>query len=440
MTTTATEWQVEYRAKIISPERAAQFVRSGSRVGANGSVPEILSALRARAPELRDVAVPAAAEFLTDDMRTAFRGSTIYVGREMRSAVAQGLIDYVPPQCSTYPRLTEAGRTDRYHFDVFFCKISPPDRDGRCSFGLGVGWSRTSVARSDVVVAQIDPSVPRTGGDNWVAIDDIDWLVESPDAPDAPMGRPSAWEPTESEANEPAVKSIAENWLGLIHDGDVLQFGAGKITFALPPWLASKRRLSIYTEICPAGALDLMRSGVVDGSTNSRHPGKLVAVSLAARADQVPWIDGNPQIELYEFSYVNNPANLSTIDNLVATNSCLRIDLFGQVNAESRDGHIIAGPGGQFDFVIGATLSSGGRSIHVLRSTDRNGESTIVPDLGRGSRITVTPNWTDFVVTEWGIASLMGKSERERAKELISVAHPEHRAPLTQAAHDLYGF
>ena len=269
----------------------------------------------------------------------------------MRSAVAEGLIDYVPPQCSTYPRLAEAGRTDRHHYDVFFCKLSPPDRDGLCSFGLGVGWSRTSVARSDVVVAQIDPSVPRTGGDNWVAIDDIDWLVESPDAPDAPIGRPSAWEPTESEASEPAVKSIAENWLGLIRDGDVLQFGAGKITFALPPWLASKRRLSIYTEICPAGALDLMRTGVVDGGTNSRHPGKLVAVSLAARADQVPWIDGNPQIELYEFGYVNNPANLSTIDNLVATNSCLRIDLFGQVNAESRDGHMIAGPGGQFDFV-----------------------------------------------------------------------------------------
>ncbi|MSQ30082.1 MAG: hypothetical protein EXR68_06325 [Dehalococcoidia bacterium] len=438
MATTATDWRVAHRSKIISPQQAAQFVKSGSKVG-GGSV-EINAALRARAPELRDVAVPASAEWLTEEMSKSFRGNTIYVGRPMRAPVAAGLVDYLLPQCATYPRLTEFGRTERFAFDVFYANLSPPDRDGRCSFGLGLGWSKTSVMRSKIVVGQIDPSVPRTGGDNWVSIDDIDWLVESPPRAGAAEARPSQWDPTEEEANDPIIKGIAANWLKLIRDGDVLQFGAGKITFALPPWLASKRRLSIYTEICPAGVFDLMKTGVVDGQTNSRHPGKLVAVSLAPRTDQIPWIDGNPNIELYEFGYVNNPAHLSTIDNLVANNSCLAIDLFGQVDAESRDGHMMAGAGGQFEFVIGATLSTGGRSIHVLRSTDRDGSSNIVPDLGRGARVTISRNWTDFVVTECGIASLMGKSERGRAEELISVAHPKHRAELTQAAKDLIGF
>jgi 4-hydroxybutyrate CoA-transferase len=308
-------------------------------------------------------------------------------------------------------------------------KLSPPDAHGYCSFGNTLWLAKRMLERAPFVIAEIDESFIRTGGDNFVHISQVDYCIKSTKSSQMPYVQAIPGE------REPAIAAIGALVNSLVRDGDTLQFGAGKVSMAMPLYLFDKHDLGVHSEATPPSTVDLVRTGVVNGSRKEIHKGKVVATFFPASKEDLEFIDRNPVFELYAIDYVDDPRTISSHSNFVAINQGFAIDLTGQLNAEGLDTVPYSGPGGQPDFVHGALLSKGGRSITVLQSTAKNGSvSTIVPQLPLGAPVTISRNYIDFVVTEHGIASLQGKTLRQRAEELISVAHPDFRAELRAQA------
>ncbi|MFQ5825935.1 MAG: acetyl-CoA hydrolase/transferase family protein, partial [Dehalococcoidia bacterium] len=324
--------------------------------------------------------------------------------------------------------------------DVLLTVVSPPDEHGFCSFGGSLWNKKAQVRGAGRVLAEVNKNLIRTYGDNFIHVSEIDYFVER-----VPTGRPPGGTNLRGRAGEglgEVEKSIAENVGSLIRDGDTLQIGVGSASEAAARAgvFDAKHDLGWHSENTPRGIIRLVREGVISGRRKTLHPGKAVATAIVGDTrEELAFVDGNPLFELYSADYVLDARVIAAHDNMVAINGAIAVDLTGQIAAESIGPRLVSAVGGQLTFVIGAHLSRGGRAITVLPSTAGEGRvSRLVPRLEEGTVVSIPRSLADVVVTEYGVAQLRGKSQRQRALELISIAHPDFRAQLRRDAERLF--
>ncbi len=414
---------------------AAAKVKSGDRVFLHGSAATPMTLVRARvsrAPDLRDVELVSVSTFgdlgLDDpDARRAFFVNSLFVSANVRDAVNSERGDYVPVFLSEIPHLFDAGIMP---LDVAIVHVSPPDRHGLCSLGVSVDVARAAVRNARIVIAQVNPRMPRTHGDGHVPISRFAATVEVD-------------EPVIEVDYRPRVglceQAIATRCAALIEDGSTLQMGIGAIPDAILGALLHHRDLGIHTEMCSNGLLALVERGVVTNRFKRRHPGRSVASFAVGTRALYDLLDDNPDFAFLETEYVNDPYVIRENPKVVAVNSAIELDLTGQVCADSIGTYQFSGVGGQMDFMRGAALSEGGKPIIAMASVTAKGQSKIVPQLKPGAGVVTTRAHMHWVVTEHGSAYLYGKNLRQRAEALIAIAHPDHREALARAARDRFG-
>ncbi len=420
--------------KWFSAADAVDRVRSGDRVFIHGvaAAPHILiDALVARASELGDVEIvhlhtEGPAPYTKPEFAESFHVNALFVGSNVRQAVNEGRGDYIPVFLSEIPALFRKGVLP---LDVALLHVSPPDKHGYCSLGVSVDIARAAADCAKIVIAQVNPQMPRTIGDALVHVKDIHAMVEV----DVPL--PQVHPPQLTETDRAIGLNIAE----LIEDGATLQMGIGSIPNAVLAALGSHKDLGVHTEMFSDGLIDLVENGVVNGSKKIKHPGKIVAGFVMGTQRLYDFIDDNPQVLMLDIAYVNDTAVIRRNPKVTAINSAIEVDLTGQVCADSIGTRLYSGVGGQMDFIRGASLSEGGKPIIALPSTTSKGESKIVPFLKQGAGVVTTRAHVHFVATEYGVADLYGKNLKQRASALIAIAHPDHRERLERDAFDRFG-
>jgi len=419
--------------KLVSAPEAVRVVRSGDRVYIHSvaAAPRaLITALAGRAGELRDVEIvqlhtEGPAPYAAPELAASFRVNALFVGKNVRDAVARGQGDYVPIFLSEVPALF---RSRAMPLDVALITVTPPDKHGYCSLGVSVDASRAAAQSARYVVAQVNANMPRSHGDGLIHVKDIDLAVEQAD-PIPEVGRPALGE---------LELTIGAYVAGLVEDGATLQLGIGAIPEAVLAALAGHVDLGVHTEMFSDGVVDLVEQGVITGARKRSHPGKVVASFVMGSRRLYDFIDDNPAVLLLDVAYTNDTAVIRRNPAVTAINSALEIDLTGQVCADSLGTHQYSGVGGQMDFIRGAALSERGKPIIVLPSTTKRGESRIVPYLKQGAGVVTTRAHVNYVVTEHGVASLHGKNLRQRARALVGIAHPDHRDALEQAAWERF--
>jgi 4-hydroxybutyrate CoA-transferase len=426
--------------KLISADDAAKLVKSGDLVRLPlGPVPlTLMNALMRRRDELRDVRVIQGIPqyrypfVLEANWLRSMRLITDFVNVPIREGYQKGLVEFQVTDALIGHKVQEDGRQDNWSADVFMALVSEPDDEGFVSFGYSLWYARSLARAAKLRIAEIAPDVIRTGGDNRLPIAEFDYVARQTDRP-----RPLSWIRRLAEEETTVIEVIGAYVSTLVHDGDTLQLGTGTVSSSMGHYLMGKQNLGIDSEIIVPSAVELVLAGVANGSRKNTHQGKAVATVLTP-GPYMDFVDGNPTFELYDVEYVNSVARISANERQVAINQALAMDLTGQVTAESVDGKLWSGAGGQLVWTMGALMSPGGRAIHVLPSTAAGGTvSRIVPRLEPGSVVTVPRTFVDFVVTEYGIANLQGKTERERARDLVTIAHPDFRAELKREAERL---
>ncbi|MCB9708298.1 MAG: acetyl-CoA hydrolase/transferase family protein [Myxococcales bacterium] len=400
-------------------------VRSGQRVfvqGAAATPMRLLERLVAAHETLRDVEVihlhtMGEAQYADPAYEKSFRVVNVFVGANMRSKLDDARNDYLPCFLSEVPALFRSGLRP---IDVALIHVSPPDKQGYCSLGTSVDVARAAVDVAKTVIAQINPNMPRVHGDGFVHMSRIAEVIECNDP--LPEVVPSTRGPIEN--------AIGEAVAGLIDDGATLQMGIGAVPDAVMAALSGHKHLGIHSEMWTDGALELIKSGVVDNSRKTVHPGKTVSGFLYGSKKLYDFIDDNPSVVQLDIGYVNQPNVIARNPAVAAINSAVEIDLTGQVCADSIGPHVISGVGGQMDFLRAAALSKGGRPILAMPSRTKKGTPRIVAELRRGAGVVTTRAHVHWVVTEYGVVNLFGKTLGERAKALISIAHPDDRESL----------
>jgi Acetyl-CoA hydrolase len=313
--------------------------------------------------------------------------------------------------------------------DVALIHVSEPDQHGYCSFGVAVDYTKPAAECAKTVIAQVNRNMPRTLGDSFIHVSNIDYLVESDD-PIIELSPPKIGE---------VECAIGKNCASLIQNGDTLQLGIGAIPDAVLLFLKDKHDLGIHSEMFSDGVVELVEAGVITNKKKNFHPGKSVVTFLMGTRRLYDYVDNNPEVEMYPVDYVNDPCVIARNDNLISINSCVQVDLMGQVVSTSVGLKQISGVGGQVDFVRGANMSKGGKTIMAMPSTAAKGKvSKIVPLIDEGASVTTSRYDVNYVVTEYGIAQLKGKTLRERAQALITIAHPDFRPELIQAFEERF--
>jgi acyl-CoA hydrolase len=415
------------RTQFVSAEQAVAHIQSGQRVFLHGAVATphvLLCALVERAPHLEDVEIvhlhaAGPAPHVDPAMAGHLRHRALFVGSNVRQAVSDGRADFVPIFLSDIPHLFTSRRLP---LDVALIHVSPPDAHGYCSLGTSVDAAMAAVASASLVIAQINPRMPRTLGNSFVRLDQIDLAVEV----DVPLPSQTIEPPTLTEQRIGAY--VAE----LVDDGATLQLGIGGIPNAALAAMLGKRDLGVHTEMFSDGLLDLVEAGVVTGAAKTLHRGKIVTTFLTGSQRLFDWVHDNPMLEMQPVDYTNDTAIIRRNARMTAINSAIQVDLTGQVCADSIGTRIYSGVGGQMDFMRGAALSPGGKAIIALPATAKSGTvSRIVPTLAEGAGVTTTRAHVQYIVTEYGVAELHGKSIRERATALIGIADPASRAELS---------
>lgn len=420
-------------AKFVSAEEAVGSIASGDRVFIHGvaAAPRVLiEAMVDRSGELRGVELvhlhtEGRAPYSLPEHEDSFHVNAFFVGGNVREAVNEGRGDYIPVFLSEIPALFRRGVLP---LDVALINVSPPDSHGFCSLGVSVDIARAAADTAKIVIAQINPNVPRTIGDALVHIKDIDFAVEV----DEPL--PEVPPPTPTVVDEAIGRSIAE----LIDDGATLQMGIGAIPNSVLASLTNHKDLGIHTEMFSDGLIDLVESGVVNGRKKAKHPGKIVSGFVMGTKRLYDFVDDNPQVLMLDIGYVNDTSVIRRNPKVTAINSAIEVDLTGQVCADSIGRRQYSGVGGQMDFIRGASLSEGGKPIIALPSSTSRGESKIVPFLKEGAGVVTTRAHVHYIVTEYGVADLYGKNLRQRARELIRIAHPDHREELERQARERF--
>lgn len=365
------------------------------------------------------------APYTDERLQAHVRHNSFFVGAPTRSAVNRGLADYTPIFLSQVPALFQRRHID---IDVALVQTTPPDRHGYLNLGVSVDIVKAAVACASLVVAQVNRRMPRVAGDGFLHIDDVDFLVEC----DEPL---LEYQP--SVPDEVAAR-IGRHVARIVEDGDTIQVGYGSVPNAIMAALGRKRHLGVHSELLTDGMVDLIRCGAVDNSRKSVNPGKSVAAFAMGRTPMYEFLDGNPSVELRTIDYTNSPLVIAQHAGMTAINSALEVDLTGQASAESIGRTFYSGIGGQADFMRGAILAPGGRSILALPSTSHDGTtSRIVPLLREGAGATLNRGDVHYVVTEYGMAHIHGKNIRERAMDLVAIAHPAFRAGLVEEARRL---
>lgn len=415
--------------KLLTAEEAVKFIKSGDHIfiqSVTAAPQTLIYAMTARADELRNVEIyhlhtEGDAPYAEPKYRQSFHTNAFFIGANVRQAVAGGEGDFIPCFLSEVPLLM---RREIIPIEVALIHVSPPDRHGFCSLGTSVDVSLAGVQMAECVIAQINPKMPRTHGDGLIHVSEINYAVEVEDEiPELPL--------MELTAEEIA---IGRNCADLIDDGATLQMGIGAIPNAVLIALTNHKNLGIHTEMFSDGLIPLLESGVVNGRLKKVHPKKVVASFVMGTRKLYDFIDDNPEIAMLDVTYVNDPAVIRRNPKVTAINSAIEVDLTGQVCADSIGTRMYSGIGGQMDFIRGASLSEGGKPIIALPSTTARGESKIVPFLKEGAGVVTTRANVHYVVTEYGVANLYGKTLRQRAKLLIEIAHPAHREELERQA------
>lgn len=419
-------WEIEYKKKLRTPDEALRSVQSGMRVYIQPGCAEpetLVEALMRRGPSVQDVEIVhmmtfGAAPYVAPEMAGHFRHNAVFIGANVRDAINEGRADYTPIYLSEIEGLFESGAMP---IDVALIEVSPPDSHGFCSFGVGVDTSLTAARCAHFVVAQVNDQMPRTYGDSFIHVNDINAIVES--------SRPLC-EMKKAEITDMHV-AIARNVASLIEDGAVLQTGIGGIPDAVLPFLMDRKDLGVHSELVSDGVISLIEAGVVTGARKNFKPRKIIVGFALGSKRLFEFVDNNPIFEFHPTAWVNDPAFIARNDKMVAINSALQVDLTGQVCSDSIGNQFYSGIGGQVDFLRGASRSKGGKPIIAISSTAKNGSiSRIVPMLSPGAGVVTSRGLIRYVVTEYGVAYLFGKSIRERAKALIEIAHPKFRDEL----------
>ena len=419
-------WRDEYRRKLMSAEEALRCVQSGMRVYIHPGCaePEVLvEALTQRAPHVRGVEIVhlltlGRADYIAPDFAGHFRHNAMFIGGNVRAAVNEGRADYTPIYLSEIEELFDGGQMP---LDVALVQVSPPDDHGYCSLGVGIDTTMTAAKSARFVIAQVNDQMPRTYGDSFLHVSNLDALVE--------VSRPLCELPTETIT--PLHRAIARNVATLIEDGSTLQMGIGGIPDAVLLELGDRRDLGIHTEMLSNSAIPLIESGVINGSRKTLHPRKIILGFVLGTKELFDYVNDNPIFEFHPCRYTNDPFIIAQNDRMISVNSTLQVDITGQVCSDSIGTHFYSGFGGQVDFIRGARHSKGGKPIIAMPSTAKGDTiSRIVPILSPGSGVVASRGSLHYIVTEHGVAYLHGKSIRERAEALIQISHPKFRSEL----------
>jgi len=383
-----------------------------------------------RHQELREVELIQVLDFGTDkpyvtpDLAEHIRVNNYFIGPTARAAVSAGLADYTPIFLSEIPLLFRSGRTP---LDVAVIQVSPPDQHGYCSYGVEVGVSKSAAETAGMVIAEVNPAMPRTLGDSFIHVDQINYFIEV----DYPLAEVIA--PPVNDTQTQIAKHIAEH----IPDAATLQTGIGGIPDAVLRQLTDHRNLGIHTELFSDGVMDLIQRGIITNARKTIHPGKVVAGFVIGSRKLFDFIHDNPIFELHPTEYVNDPFIIAQNDRMVSINSAIEIDITGQICAASIGPKFYSGVGGQVDFVRGASRSKGGLTVIALPSTAKGDTiSRIVPQLKPGASVTTSQNDVRMIATEFGIADLWGLSIRERVNALVNISHPNFREDLLRYARE----
>ncbi len=416
-----------------SAKDAVKLIKSGDRVlihGVNAVPFSLVKAMVERADELKNVEIihihtEGEAEYAKPEYQNSFHVNAFFVGANIRSAVNEGRGDYIPIFLSEVPGLIRKGILP---IDVVLLNLSPPDKHGFCSMGVSLVGALPAAETAKIVIAQINPNMPRTHGAGFIHVNDIDVLVESEDV----LPEQILPEPNEIEMQ------IGKFCTELVEDGATLQMGIGAIPNAVLKSLVNHKDLGVHTEMFADGVIDLVEKGVINGRKKVKFPGKVVSGFIMGSKRVYEFVDDNPSIAMLDISYVNDTKVIRRNPKVTAINSAIEIDLTGQVCADSIGTYHYSGVGGQMDFIRGASLSEGGKPIIALPSTTRKGISRIVPFLKLGAGVVTTRAHVHYIVTEYGIANLYGKNLHQRAKALVEIAHPDHREDLNKAVFERF--
>lgn len=428
------DWMKYYQDRTVSAREAVNVIKSNDHVvfGHALSEPRFLpEAMVERANELENVSIYHMGSwgkglYTMPEMQGHFIHKSFFIGNATRKAYKEGRVGYIPCFFSEVPRLF---RDHIIPVNVAMVTLTPPDEHGFCSMGVSVDYTRQAIQSADIVLAEINPNMPRTYGNTWIKVQDVDYFIPS----SLPL-----WEIPMPPFGE-LEHEIGRNVASLIENGATLQIGLGTIPDAILASLDGKHDLGMHSEMISDSIPPLVDGGVITGEKKTIHKGKIIASFIGGSQPLYKWSNNNPNIELYPVDYVNDPFVIMQNDNMVSVNSALQVDLLGQAAADSLGPLQYSGVGGQIDFIRGAARSRGGKSILAMPSTASQGsKSRIVPMLINGSAVTTSRNDIDYVVTEYGIAHLKGKTLRERANALIAIAHPDFRRELTKEYASIY--
>jgi acetyl-CoA hydrolase len=433
------DWSSRYKDRVTSADEAVKVIKSGNRVFLTGnvSVPKtVLGGLVRRAPELQNVEICQAltigpADYVSPEMEGHLRVNTLFISGNVRKAVQEGRADFTPVLLSEFPLLF---KNKILPVDVAMIHVSPPDEHGFCSLGVEVGLTKSPAESAKIIIAEVNEQMPRTLGDSFIHVSRLNHIV--------PVNYPIPEHAMAEEGDNEVVEKIAGHIAELIPDGATMQMGIGAIPDAVLKYLFHKKDLGIHTELFSEGVIDLVEAGVLTNARKTIHTGKIVAGFILGTKRLYDWVDDNPLIELHRTEYVNDPFVIAQNDRMVAVNSAIEVDLTGQVCADSIGPKLYSGVGGQLDFIYGASRSKGGVPIIAMPSTStlRDGTvvSKIVAMLKQGAGVVTSRNHVRYIVTEYGVAELYGKTIRQRAQALINIAAPEFREDLAKQARELH--
>ncbi|MCX6275454.1 MAG: 4-hydroxybutyrate CoA-transferase [Bacteroidetes bacterium] len=417
-----------------SAEDALKYVKSNERIFIHGgaATPVVLvTALTQRHEELKQVEIvhlhtEGEPTYAKPEYRNSFFVNSFFIGGNLREFVDHTNVQYVPVFLSEIPSLFRKGAMP---IDIALIQVSPPDQHGFCSLGISIDVAKAATDVAKKIIALVNPNMPRSHGDGQIHYTRFTAAVYTED---------KIFEVQETEATETEI-AIGKNCASIVEDGATLQLGIGGIPNAVLQSLANHKDLGIHTEMFSNGILPLVEKGIINGRFKKKHPGKIVSGFAMGTRKLYDFIHDNPMVAMLDIAYVNDTSVIRKNDKVTAINGAVEIDLTGQVCSDSIGHHIISGVGGQMDFIRGASLSEGGKPIIAISSTTTKGISKIVPFLKPGAGVVTTRAHVHYVVTEFGIANLYGKNISQRAKALINIAHPDHRADLEKKAFELYG-
>lgn len=430
-------WVDIYKNNLVTAKEAVSHIKSGNRVMLGHAAAEpfqLVDAMVANYEQYRDVEIihwvpMGKAEYTKPEMANNFYHNALFVGTPTRKAVDENRAGYSPCYFFETPRMFREGYMP---IDVALISVSPPDKHGFCSFGVSVCATKPGAEAASLIIAQVNEQMPRTYGDSFIHVSDVDYIVE------ASHPLPEITPPKMTEVERKIGQYCAE----LIEDGSTLQLGIGAIPDAVLQSLGDKKDLGIHSEMISDGVVELYERGIINNSKKTLHKGKMVVGFLLGTKKLYEFADNNPVVEMLTIDYVNDPMVIRKNNKMVSINSCIQVDFTGQVVSESIGARQFSGVGGQVDYVRGTSMSEDGKgkAILAMPSTAVNGTiSRIVPYLDHGSAVTTSRNDVEYIVTENGIASLRGKSLKERAEALIKIAHPDFRAELEEKKIKRFG-